>query len=63
VRKWRREHRWFPYQLRHSFATDVRREHGLEAAQVLLGHTTANVTEIYAKRNEALAAKVASEMG
>ncbi|HSQ58640.1 MAG TPA: tyrosine-type recombinase/integrase, partial [Gemmata sp.] len=34
---WRREHRWHPYQLRHSYATRVRKEHGLEAAQVLLG--------------------------
>jgi len=30
---------WHPNQLRHSFATRVRKAHGLEAAQVLLGHS------------------------
>jgi integrase len=29
---------WHPNQLRHSFATEVRRGYGLEASQVLLGH-------------------------
>jgi integrase len=54
---------WTPNQLRHSFATEVRKEHGLEAAQVLLGHSKANTTEIYAERNEALAASVATKIG
>jgi hypothetical protein len=40
----------------------VRKEHGLEAAQVL-GHAHAKVSEIYAKKNMDLAAKVAGEMG
>src|SRR5438552_3366231 len=39
--EWQREHRWHPYQIRHSFATRVRKQHGLEAAQVLLGHARA----------------------
>jgi integrase len=54
---------WFPYQLRHTVATEVRKVHGLEAAQVLLGHARADVTQTYAKRDEALAAKVANERG
>jgi integrase len=54
---------WFPYQLRHSVATTVRKVHGLEAAQVLLGHARANVTETYAQRDASLAAKVAGERG
>src|SRR5205823_2837294 len=29
---------WTPNRLRHSFATEVRRVYGIEAAQVLLGH-------------------------
>jgi site-specific recombinase XerC len=52
-----------PNQLRHSYATKVRKEHGLEAAQVLLGHSKADVTQVYAERNSALAAKVAAEIG
>lgn len=54
---------WNPYRLRHSFATKVRREHGLEAAQVLLGHSRADVTQTYAERNETLAVNVAAKIG
>jgi integrase len=54
---------WHPNQLRHSKATEVRAAYGLEGAQVVLGHSRANVTEVYAERNLALAAKVAVETG
>lgn len=54
---------WHPHQLRHTAATLVRKEHGLEAAQVILGHATADVTQIYAERNEALAKAIALKMG
>jgi integrase len=54
---------WHPNQLRHLFATEVRRLHGLEAAQVLLGHSRADVTQVYAERDLQLAARVASEIG
>jgi integrase len=54
---------WHPNQLRHTFATAVRKAHGLEAAQVLLGHARADVTQIYSERNLALALKVAAAMG
>lgn len=57
VKVWRKTHCWHPYQLRHSFATEVRKQHGLEAAQVLLGHSRADVTQVYAERNEALASE------
>ncbi len=63
VKRWQRDHHWFPYQLRHAYATTVRKGHGLEAAQVLLGHERADVTQTYAERNHALAAKVAAEIG
>jgi len=63
VKAWRREHHWHPYRLRHTFGTEVRKEHGLEAAQVLLGHSRADVTQVYAARNEELAATVAAKIG
>ena len=63
LRSWRRSHRWFPNQLRHSAATEIRKRYGLEAAQVALGHAQANVTQLYAERNYTLAAKVAREVG
>jgi integrase len=55
--------RWFPLQIRHSAATEIRRLYGLEAAQVALGHAHANVTERYAERDHSLAARVAKEVG
>jgi integrase len=54
---------WHPHQLRHTHATTVRRQFGLEAAQVALGHAQANVTEVYAERDLALAVKVAGAIG
>ncbi|QEG27848.1 site-specific tyrosine recombinase XerD [Gemmata obscuriglobus] len=55
--------RWHPNQLRHTFGTEVRRVYGLEAAQVLLGHSRADVTQVYAERNESLAAEIAAKIG
>jgi integrase len=63
VLAWQRQHRWFPNQLRHSFATKARKNHGLEGAQVILGHAHATTSEIYAERDMALAAKVALAIG
>lgn len=55
--------RWTPHQLRHTRATLVRAEHGLEAAQAALGHSTLQATQIYAQRQQALAKLVAERMG
>ncbi len=54
---------WHANQLRHSKATEVRREFGLEAAQVSLGHAKADTTEIYAERDARLAVEVAKKIG
>jgi len=54
---------WHPNQLRHLRATEVRQAYGLEAAQVLLGHARADITQVYAERDTALAVKVAGETG
>jgi integrase len=54
---------WGPNQLRHAHATEVRKQFGLEAAQVMLGHARADVTEVYAERDAALALRVATEIG
>jgi hypothetical protein len=35
----------------------------LESAQVVLGHSKADVTQVYAERNEDLAATVAAKIG
>lgn len=51
ARKWRREHDWHPHQLRHNAATRLRKEFGIDAAQVVLGHKTLAVTQVYAEKN------------
>jgi integrase len=54
---------WHANQLRHTHATEVRKRYGLEAAQVALGHATADVTQVYAERDLELALRVALAMG
>jgi integrase len=63
VKAWRKSHRWSPNRLRHNFATDVRRGHGLESAQILLGHSKADVTQVYAERDTQRAVAVARKIG
>jgi len=63
LRNWQSSKRWSPNQLRHSAATEVRREFGLEAAQIILGHSAASVTEIYAERDSAKGLEVAAKIG
>jgi integrase len=55
--------RWGPNRLRHLAATKVRRAYGLEAAQVILGHARADVTQIYAAANRDRAVEVARQVG
>jgi integrase len=54
---------WHLHQLRHTKACEVRQMFGLEAAQVMLGHSRADVTQIYAERDLVLAEKVADQTG
>jgi integrase len=54
---------WSPNRLRHTAATEIRRRFGVEAAQVTLGHAKADVTQVYAERDMALAARVMQEVG
>ena len=55
--------RWSPNQLRHTVGTDIRQKYGLEAAQVTLGHSQADVTQLYAERDADLAREVARKIG
>ncbi len=55
--------KWSPNRLRHTSATEIRRRFGLEAAQVVCGHESAEVTQVYAERDLELAKKVAREVG
>jgi integrase len=54
---------WHPHQLRHNYATMIRREYGLDVAQVLLGHASINATQIYAEVNIVKARSAAEVVG
>lgn len=55
--------RWSPNRLRHNAATRLRKLHGAEVAQILLGHTNLKVTEIYAERDLERAVKAIAQSG
>ena len=59
----RRLAKWSPNRLRHSAATEIRKLFGLEAAQVTLGHASADVSQIYAERDITLAVEVMRKIG
>jgi integrase len=61
--EWQKTNHWHPKMLRHAAATEVRRSDGLEAAQVILGHARANITEIYAERDADKAREIARRLG
>jgi len=54
---------WHPHQLRHSAATTIRREAGLDTARTVLGHASLNVTEVYAERDSAKAREIMALIG
>lgn len=54
---------WTPNRLRHTRASVVREQYGLDGAQVILGHTHARVTEIYSEINAQKAAEIARKLG
>jgi integrase len=55
--------RFSPHRIRHAVATKVRAVYGLEAAQTLLGHARADVTQIYAGRDLSKAVEIMREVG
>jgi integrase len=54
---------WHPNQLRHNAATRLRRDYGLDAARIVLGHADVKTSEIYAERDMCKAIEVMREVG
>ena len=52
-----------PHQLRHTAATLLQREFGIEAARVVLGHASPAVTALYAEADQAKAVEVMAKVG
>jgi integrase len=63
VKRWRRAHRWHPNRLRHTKATELRRELGLDAARAVLGHRSPQITEVYAELDVSRAAEAMARLG
>jgi integrase len=61
--KWREANCWSPNQLRHTAATAIRGEFGLEAVQAALGHAHMDTSQIYAEKTERLGRDVAKRLG
>jgi integrase len=55
--------RWVPHQLRHTAADQVRQHFGLDHTQAVLGHSTADMSEHYARVSSSKAAEVARKIG
>ena len=54
---------WHSHQLRHAAATRARAAYGLEGAQAMTGHATAQMAEHYAEKSADLAKKISRELG
>lgn len=54
---------WHPHQLRHNCGTQIRRDFGLDVAQIILGHRSADVTQIYAQVDRQRAFAVVGQTG
>jgi integrase len=54
---------WFPHQLRHLRALELKREAGLDVARAVLGHRSPVITEHYATLDVAKGIEVMSKIG
>ncbi|MBI1374548.1 MAG: tyrosine-type recombinase/integrase [Phycisphaera sp.] len=62
-KRWRKNHRWHPHQLRHNAGTHLRKEFGVEVARIVLGHRHIETTELYAEANIQKAIEVIRKIG
>lgn len=54
---------WHPNQLRHLAATNLRREFGIDVARAVLGHSTVDMTEVYAEMDASKARDAMAKLG
>lgn len=54
---------WHLHQMRHTAATIIRRETGLDAARAILGHRSLDITDTYAELDQGLAVATAKKLG
>jgi integrase len=61
--EWHRQNSWHPNQLRHTAATRIRAAYGIELARIILGHSSAVTSEIYAEIDREKAKEVMGKIG
>ena len=54
---------WHPHQLRHTCASEMRKQFGVEAVRALLGHSCVDTTELYAQIDSEQARRIAAAVG
>jgi site-specific recombinase XerD len=60
---WHCKNCWHPNQLRHTAATRIRASYGIELARIILGHSSAVTSEIYAEIDREKAKEVMGKLG
>ena len=55
--------RWHPHQLRHTFATEIRKQYGIEASRAMLGQRSLDATQIYAEIDRERSRDIAAKLG
>ena len=61
--EWHRQNSWHPNRLRKTAATRIRSAYGIELARIILGHSSAVTSEIYAEIDGAKAKEVMEKLG
>ncbi len=61
--EWRSQHCWSPHWLRHTAATRIREQLGIENVQSMLGHSDAEMSRHYSAKMDKLAASTAAAVG
>ena len=55
--------KWSPHAIRHARGHEIRRTHGIEAVQAILGHASLSASEIYSERRLNTAREIAAAIG
>lgn len=63
IKSFRKSHHWHVHQLRHSCATRVREEFGLDGSAATLGHASIAATQVYAELQRSKAIEIMRKLG
>jgi integrase len=55
--------KWHPHQLRHTAATEIRKQFGIEATRIILGHEDVRTAQIYAEEDRSRGVEIMRRIG